>query len=94
MHLDGQKRFALVLFASLLGMPAAQAANYYIGNDAACTQTRLAQAVLVAALAGDANPRFFISKNKLDENAEIVLSYNNLSTVEIRGGFNNCQDAR
>ena len=93
MHLDRRTLFALLL-GGLFAMPAAQAANYYIGNDAACTQSRLAQAVGIAALSGDANPRFFISKNKLAENAEVVLSYNNLSTVEIRGGFNNCQDAR
>ena len=93
MHLDARNLCALLLTGSLLSVPAAQAANYYIGNDAACTQNRLAQAVLVAALAGDANPRFFISKNKPTENAEIVFSYNNLSTVEVRGGFNSCQDA-
>lgn len=94
MHLDGQKRFALVLFASLLGMPAAQAANYYIGNDAACTHDRLALAVLAAAIAGDSNPVFYISRTKPAETSEVILNYNNLSTVQIRGGFNSCQDAR
>lgn len=94
MHLDVRKLCALVLLsASLLSIPTAQAANYYVGNDAACTHNRLATAVLSAALAQDANPRFFVSKSKPTENAEVIFNYNNLSTVEVRGGFNSCQDA-
>lgn len=83
----------LVALVSLLASQPATAANYYIGSDAACGGDRITVALLAAALSGDPNPVFHISKSKPDETAEIVVAYGALQTAEFRGGYNSCQDA-
>lgn len=82
-----------LLVAGLLAAQSALAANYYIGDDAACGGDRITVALLAAALAGDPNPVFYISKSKPAENAEISVAYGALQTAEFRGGYNSCQDA-
>lgn len=84
---------AFVLTVAFSLVQPASAANYYIGSDGACGGDRLTVAILSAALSGDPNPVFFISKNKPAETAEVIVAYGALQTAEFRGGYNSCQDA-
>jgi hypothetical protein len=90
---SGLRGLIVVAMAGLLAAQSALAANYYIGNDAACGGDRITVALLAAALAGDPNPVFYISKSKPAENAEVSVAYGALQTAEFRGGYNSCQDA-
>ncbi|MCC5866722.1 MAG: right-handed parallel beta-helix repeat-containing protein [Wenzhouxiangella sp.] len=91
----GARPCSLILFAltGLLTAQSALAANYYVGGDGACDQSRLDFALLAAAVAADPNPVFYIARNKPAAVAEIVVAYGALQTAEFRGGYNTCQDA-
>ena len=91
---SGLQGFLVLLVAGLFSSQSVLAANYYVGNDTACDFDRITMALFTAAFSADANPVFYISKDKPAENAEITLTYAALETAEFRGGYNSCQDAR